>query len=344
MVSQLGLGHLTRQIALRNQLQESMGNLEFIFVCSQSQQYWLKNAIIADPNSKIETIPLTPTMTMEQWDKIDKASTIDSYRRSWEFETQLRDDMEWGRILHNQDIVINDIECIHNPIIEKMGIPALNISNFSWSELLFDLGEPELASAYKEMENIVDKNLLLEFHSNQTTFSHPEFVGLLSRKIDHSKVDLMRSTIDGPVVTITYSRDNWKLNLDEIISPLIEDGCRVFLPERFNTTRTGVETIPNGETEFQNYIAASDLVIGKLGYGIASEVASTGTKILYWSRQRYFEDIVIAARLEELGLGIPMTRFDGSNLLSLVQDALDLKFKPLQNDTASISERVKEFL
>ncbi len=39
---------------------------------------------------------------------------------------------EWGRILFNVDILVNDIESVHNGIAKRMGIFIVNISNFTW--------------------------------------------------------------------------------------------------------------------------------------------------------------------------------------------------------------------
>jgi len=48
-------------------------------------------------------------------------------------------------------------------------------------------------------------------------------------------------------------------------------------------------------------VAASDVVVGKTGYGTVSEVLCHGSRLLYLRRRGYPEDAVLAAGLEAAG-------------------------------------------
>ena len=162
VVSSFGYGHLTRQIALKDALLELNSDLDILFVISEKQYEIFHSEILTSNQVSYALIPLTPTIVMEDDYSVDIESTKEIFSRFWEWETQIRNDRAWDEILYGSQLVISDIESVHHPIVKKMDIPIINISNFTWSDILMGLGLDELSHNYSSLEKLSNLNLKLK--------------------------------------------------------------------------------------------------------------------------------------------------------------------------------------
>ncbi|MFX0132723.1 MAG: glycosyltransferase [Candidatus Hodarchaeota archaeon] len=94
--------------------------------------------------------------------------------------------------------------------------------------------------------------------------------------------------------------------------------------------------IPEDDQESQDYLAASDLVIGKVGYGMVSECVAYEKPLIYTTRKDFLEDKGLAKGIETFGKGKyyePKTLLNGKfeNLVNLTHE---LNKKPISNKIA----------
>jgi len=349
VLSSHGLGHVTRQIALKDELLTLDPAIEILFVLTENQEEMLHDSIHTNDRVHVEYIPITPQLTMEDWTKVDIESTAESFQRFWEWETQIRDDTEWGRILQNADLIINDIECVHNPIATKMRIPIINISNFTWSDILENLGFTELAQHYRSWESLATYNLKLPFSTECKSFTDFEDVGILCRKFNPERVRQIASQSKLPKVLLSYSHADFDFDIVGLIKELDNRKIKLvvherLLPESFDPDEFNAIVISEGIEDIHNYVAAVDLVISKLGYGIISESITSGTPILYWVREGYYEDEIMSTAITgERGREIEHT-ISTFDLADLIEKWAHHSFATVQNDSLLIAKKVLSIL
>ncbi|MCH8907575.1 MAG: hypothetical protein IH840_10835 [Candidatus Heimdallarchaeota archaeon] len=295
-----------------------------------------------------ETLPHTPTFVRESWNKIDVESTVYSFQRSLDMDTQVRDDVEWGRILGGVDLVINDIESIHNVITTKMKIFTVNISNFTWSDILLAINHPDLANSYAKLERLADLHIKLPFSTSCMGFRGNVYsVGLLANEIDWRWVhDQKKGLDDQKRIYINIVSMGNSFNLTPLCELLIQYNYKPILPRNKSVMglvghlASKILFFDPGD-QVQNYVAIAHLVIGKTGYGTVSECYSAGTPFLHWIRDGFKEDLVISEQIEKDGAGVKLSsEFDEEEIISHVKRYISRQLKPVKNDNLAIMKLI----
>lgn len=94
------------------------------------------------------------------------------------------------------------------------------------------------------------------------------------------------------------------------------------LPIKCNDTKRIIELNPS-TTYIPDIINASDVVLGKCGYGICSEVVSSKTPLLYISRTGFAEEAGLIRMVDQLGVEMPKDDYTSGNWLPWVMQAYD---------------------
>jgi len=307
VVSSFGYGHITRQIALKDALLELKSDLEILFVISEKQYEIFHSEILTSDQVSYALMPITPTIVMEDNYSVDIESTKEIFSRFWEWETQIRNDRAWDEILYGSQLVISDIESVHHPIVKKMDIPIINISNFTWSDILMGLGLDELSHNYSSLEKLSNLNLKLPMSTNCQSFSNPQLMGLLVRNFDYNLITDIISTYQHFVVIIGHL-EFIPIKIDSLFSSLINLGYKILIVDNldYKNSDPNIIRISSKTPKFHNIIAASKFVISKLGYGVVSEVAVSNSNLIYWKRSNFIEDIYIEEFVKTHNLGIEL--------------------------------------
>ncbi|MFV2015697.1 MAG: hypothetical protein ACC656_09735, partial [Candidatus Heimdallarchaeota archaeon] len=275
-ISKFGFGHLTRQFALCEEINKIQKGITFQFVISDHQEK-VFNHQFTKLNAKTFTNFISPTFVLSNPDEVDRESTIYSYQMAIDFDTQIRDDTSWGQVLEDTDILVNDIEFFHNPIAKKMEIPIINISNFTWSDLLEPVAKPLLTGKIRQFEQMSDLNIKLPFASACESFDNNfEDYGLLTRSINYEKSNLIKKQFKRDVPIIFISSISTGFGPNEPLFEQLVENYNLILTSNVNNQDIQVSNdnllaLPIDIYDMQNYIDAADLVIGKTGYGIVSE-------------------------------------------------------------------------
>lgn len=305
VISGYRFGHLTRQKAVIDELLNLKQDINVRLVVSP-KHYDLISQQDIDDRITLYNSPITPTIVMEDDTRIDKETSEYSYKMSLDYHAQIRDDLEWGRILNGADLVINDIDSIHNEIVNKMQIPMINISNFTWSDILRGLGSIELAEAYAKQVERADYHYQLPLSTKCEGFIHPIKVGYISRKVDNKFIENMKNTyqnknfifISNPCKTILQNFDDFIGKLQDInLVPIFkEDFIHLIKQPKL------LITYKEKSEDTHNLVALSDIAIIKAGYSTVAEAMVGGTFMLFWTRQTV-EDKAIAKEIIKEGFG-----------------------------------------
>ncbi|OLS26861.1 MAG: hypothetical protein HeimC2_13940 [Candidatus Heimdallarchaeota archaeon LC_2] len=232
-ISKLGFGHLTRQFALCEAIRSLDDSINFQFIISDNQYSFFKN-YFAENIILTDTSFFSPCITLSKADTVDIDSSIYSFQMAIDFDTQIRNDSEWGRVLENTDLLINDIEFFHNSIARKMNIPTVNISNFTWSDLLKPYANSRLTRDIMNYERMVDFNIKLPLATACESYDDDfEELGLLARKVDTNKLNKLKRSINTTTarILITSININSSYQINELISILTLDYL-VMVPEK----------------------------------------------------------------------------------------------------------------
>ncbi|MCE7734017.1 MAG: hypothetical protein GPJ54_04005 [Candidatus Heimdallarchaeota archaeon] len=349
VVSSFGLGHLMRQMALIQEVIRQREDIRIKLVCSEFQ---IKIAQTFDGISeRVEffEMPFVPFMTMDDPYHVDVSSTIDSYQKSWDFETQMRDDTEWGRILFRADLIVNDIDSLHNPIAKKMGIPMVNISNFTWSDILKGMGADELANNYTSWERLADVHLRLPFASECMGFDNYEDTGILSREVDNKFVSSMKTFYpDKKFIFLNRIGEVLEENMDELVDQLKGRNYVPILPNSYiSMLKQPSKIVGYKETTNNTHdmIAASVIMIGKTGYSSVAECFVGATYFIHWAREGSIEDDDLSEHITKNDFGEKISHKISVEEIMVIIENLDktLEKTPLEawvNSTPQIAERV----
>ncbi|MCY3412422.1 MAG: hypothetical protein INQ03_12365 [Candidatus Heimdallarchaeota archaeon] len=343
-----GLGHLTRSIALINALIEVDPTISISLVVNYSHLELLKQQKIPE-QVILEQQPILPILVMEDEYTIDVEASIGSYQFSLNYDTQVRDDMTWGRILQGSDLVINDIESTHNILAKKMDIPILNISNFTWADILEGMGAELQAEEYTKQIALATEHIKLPFATPCRGFDNAKELGLISREINHSFVKNIRDHYpDKKIIYLQNLTTRLIENFEDLIVGVQERNLVPIFPQHLVTklqNPSKLITFSKKSEDTHNLIATSDLAFAKVGYSTVAECFAGGTYLLHWIRSHYSEDEHISNDIEEKGFGKRIDIEIGvQSFLQLIDETLlfleDHEIQAVPIKTKSIAEYI----
>lgn len=194
-------------------------------------------------------------------------------------------------------LVVSDIVPEAFPAASKAGIPSVGISNFTWYTAYQDMLPAELlaplAKAYLDM----DRFIALPGAREPAWAAEPSIhAGFFSRQAGAAEAAELRKRLDPSgerkLVCLFPGRDTGKVDLLQSL-PLLND--RRWLPIVSSTMELPeglgpVVRIPAEATESQLYVAASDLVLTKPGWGTVAEAVAFGKPLVLLERPLFRED------------------------------------------------------
>ena len=91
---------------------------------------------------------------------------------------------------------------------------------------------------------------------------------------------------------IVYFALGMNINVDDLneMAMWADDSCQYIVSSNMSVERSNVFVIPSHYTESQNYLAISDLVISKPGWGTVSEAVCLNKPLLLVDRNSFTED------------------------------------------------------
>ncbi|KAL2915062.1 hypothetical protein HK105_205385 [Polyrhizophydium stewartii] len=221
------------------------------------------------------------------------------------------------------------------------GVPSVLVSNFSFDTILdaLDGPDPEVVAAFRNLYAHV--SLLLKLPGNvgmdrwERSGSTPvEPMPLVARTCRRSRDDVRRELhlpLDAKCLLITFG--GFQMATDKVgidAATALPDGWLGIVvsaqdlectpPDRFRI-------VPPNSLFMPDVINASDVVLGKLGYGTCSEAVAHGVPMLYVVRPHFIEESGLLDRLmRPHGVCLELARadFDAGRWASSVLAVRDL--------------------
>lgn len=346
-VTDHGFGHASRAIALVRQLENynldiSVKNLNaFDFL-----RISLGRSASVHPDQTDVGVSINPHNFSLDYE-LTKANFGSWYSKA-HCEKWITNEKEF--LMRNKiDLVLSDISALPFAAAHACGIPSLGISNFSWCDILSNIYEdpyhPVVDKIY-EMYEYSSGCIELSFGVGLQGFRHKVPGGLLVRYPTVPKQETRRifgANDDEYLIFLTAgmsAKFNHKINFTN-------SDCKVITTSYGNDINRHFIHVPQKYVETQNIVNASDLVIGKAGYGILSECVAQACPILMIPRFGISEDIVYCNYIATNNSGKIITKADLSEMAIPSYGELKKirqRFQIQQPDNYRIAETVMQFI
>ncbi|MEM7260785.1 MAG: hypothetical protein AAF488_02275 [Planctomycetota bacterium] len=276
-VTSHGLGHLTRSLAVLRALQELRPDAR-LHVSTTANPEWIRGQL--DHPVEIRDCDYEPGALQRNCFEVDVPATRLAYRKFRdEHAARLERELAFLRA-HDFAGVVTDISGLAVHAAAEAGLPAIGVSNFTWDWII----EPWCENAAPEEAELPEllradyargtTQLRLPFGPDRSSFPTSEPAPLVARTATRTRAEVRRvlGFGDEPLAVVCpggWSADEW---------PAI-----VARPGRFRLITVGdlpVTANPEplalshelpGGLRFPDLVAGADVVLGKPGYGLASE-------------------------------------------------------------------------
>ena len=324
-ISDYGYGHASRCIALIRALQEQLGVTVSIRTKTSAAfvSKSLSHCVISSEQNDVGTVMYKDTFTV---DAVETECQLKQWISSW--DNFVAEECIFCRD-HGVDLIVSDITPQAFLVSERLGIPGIGFSNFTW-ELIFR----NLYGRSSEVKQIADAYcsadlaLVLPFHESMHLFRKRVSVPLVCRKRTRLR-DAMRNRFGvGNDEKLVYLGSGFSVQtMPDCVETLIDSGVKVLVSENSLTQMNNIIRIPNADTESQDYLGMCDLVITKPGYSTVSEAVSACVPLLIYTRNGFAEDPYITAPIAEEGFGrvLSYDEFSSGEWVEKLSTFFDLK-------------------
>lgn len=244
-------------------------------------------------------------------DKVSLEENLIKFVSSW--DDIVNSEYEYLKSLDIKCIV-NDISPVGCILGEKLNVDNFFISNFSWVEQYEHLNvDNHIVNSFKEAYSFINKFIKYDLCLPINTLRDKEVYdgGFVCRNIANDKVNDIRSEY-GKSIFITCGKS---ANLNHI-------NIKNFKGTIFTTQ--GIEIVcskdckvvelPIDILDTQNYIASSDIVITKAGWGTIAEAIIGHTSLVLIERPSAKEDSFNISEIKQNKLGISIKEYDLENI------------------------------
>lgn len=348
-ISDYGYGHASRSIAIiREMFRIYKGNLKVI-ICNSNALNFLKDSLSGlniqyrEVNTDVGYI-LKPDSI-----DIDKTKLKESYLEFIEdWNIKLLKEIDF---LSTQevDLVISDISPLPFIPSKDLGIPSVGVSNFTWYTAYRNLIDEKYLTTFKKSYKSMDALYALEGHKEPNWTTQNKSFGFIARTVDYYAVKMIKDRINPTgEKTIVFLGLGMNINVDIKNLKIFEHPQYTFIVSA-NTSivHPNVYRIPDNYIESQNYIAVSDVIISKAGWGTVSEALINDVQLVILNREYMNEDkntidylksinkvqLIDWKDLEELDMGF-----------NLLRDYNALSSKEVYNEVALISSELLKLL
>jgi hypothetical protein len=336
-LSDYGFGHAARAIGVIRALIEVQHDLRIIVKTSGPVDL-VRRSLDHSRISVIDSRNECDVIHIEGASDVDRAATRTAFL-SWIgiWDEYVSREVAFCRD-HNVDLILSDITPQAFVVAETLGIPGVAISNFTWEKIYQNLfRDREEVGRLRDAYDMASYACILPFEIGMERLSRSERVGLVSRRITVSRMDMRRrlgfSDDDfliflgrSPTLSDTYlpgidrhglchdlasTTGSYEKIMDHLsgsfrrgdttVSIRREQTIRYIVPS--GVTFPGATSIPSSETESQNWIGMCDCVVTKCGYSTISEAVQARIPLYVWKREGFIEDEAIASKIEHLGIG-----------------------------------------
>ncbi len=348
-ISSHGFGHMTRCLAIINRILNKT-RYNIYIVCGKRQndfaRVYLNNftgrVIYKDMTTDIGLINKINTLEI---DKIELEKSLINFIRSWN-EIAISESEIISRL--NVRCIISDISPIGLIVGKKLNIHTSFLSNFSWIEPYEYLNINEyivnkFKKVFYEVDNLVTYDLSIGMDYIQSKDIHN--VGMICREVDKYKVmEINKKYGKSIFITAGKSTNLRSINIKNFSGTIfVTEGLNINSWEKATVVKLPIDIL-----DTQNYIAASDIVIAKAGWGTIAEALIGHTRLVLIERPTSYEDILNILKLKKQNLAISITEEDLNNLdIEVINNISDKyidyeKLRKYRNDLVNVEKIILE--
>ena len=314
-ISSHGFGHMTRCLSLiENILKKTEYN---IYIACGKKQNDFARIYLSKYKSRIiyknlvTDIGLINKGNSLEVDKEKLENKLVEFVSSW--DDVVNKEVEALKDLNIKNIV-SDISPIGCLIGNKLNIPVTFISNFTWIEQYEHLGIDEaiinkFRTAYSYISKFIQYDLCLAkgYISTNEVYNG----GFVCREIDKCKVDEIKDKYGKSIfITCGKSASLNTINIKNLSGSIFTtSGIDISTDKECNIIQLSVDIL-----DTQNYIAASDIVIAKAGWGSIAEAIIGHTSLVLIERPSAKEDTFNIEAIKKNNLGISIKEEDLANI------------------------------
>lgn len=311
-VSSHGFGHMTRSLAV---IEEIMKKTTYsVYLVSGAYQNTFARSYLSEVADRVKYKDMQTDIGLVTYENSLTVDAAETEQQLVSFVSGWKDivDEEVKRLSPlSIQCILTDITPIGAKVGQKLNVRTIALSNFTWIEQYeFFHIQQEIVEAFKEayahLDLFGEYALALPMESID---SPKKAVGFLSRKLDWKKVSDLKQRYGhslfiscGKAVTI----DN--IHIDNYPGTIFTTS---------GITVTGSDQIVELLTDTRdthNYLAASDLVIAKAGWGTISEAITANKKLVLIERESVLEDTHNIQQLKEKHLAISIKESELASL------------------------------
>jgi uncharacterized protein (TIGR00661 family) len=329
-----GRGHATRSIAIIKELQKC--NIDVIIRNSNLENF-LKNSL---QNTKILSgkTDIGPKIKPDGFSIDIKKSKKDIH--FWIKDLKNTAEMENENISKiKPDLIISDISVMPFLTAKNNKINSIAISNFSWFDVLKFLDSLDL-EILKNTYNFSDLAIQLPFGTSMSHFKNKIKVGVVARKPTRSIKNIrnkLKLKDHESLVSFATGESKVKINCD------FKKDVKILCMDS-KITGPNIIKLPKSIPS-QDAISASNLVIGKCGYGLISECSTNGIPFYYLGDNNHLEQNAMMKEISKSKIGkrISLAELENINFNNEIIKNLP-KVTNLPFDNQNVSNKINEFL
>ena len=309
-VSSHGFGHMTRCLAIIEELLETTDYL--IYLASGTYQNSFARTYLARFGDRVvykdirTEVGLVNKENTLQVDIPRLEQELTDFMAGW--DTAVAEEIAYLQHLPVA-CVVSDISVIGIQVGEQLGVRNIGIANFTWCEQYEFLGLSETIIArfrevYAKLDLFIEYDLMLPAPKLDVPRKQ---IGFLSRKFNPDRIAAIKAQY-GPSIFITCGKS---ANLENIQIDNY-DGT-IFATSGINITATGNATVvqlPIETFDTHNYLAASNIVIAKAGWGTISEALLSKRNLVLIDREGVLEDTENIEELKRRGIAVSVKETD----------------------------------
>ena len=314
-ISSHGFGHMTRSLGVMENILNT-SNYNLYIVCNRKQNDFAriylskyKDRIIY--KDLVTDIGLVNKENSVEVDKLLLQKELLEFTSSW--ETFVNDEYDFLKNL-NIKCIVSDISPIGTLVGNKLQLPVVLITNFTWVEQYEYIGIDEsIIDKYRQAYSYVTKFIKYDLCLPLSSINCEEVyeVGFTCREIDLYKVKKIKQQYGKSImVTCGKSANLNTINIKNFKGTIFTtSGIDITCDEDCNVVNLPIDIL-----DTQNYIAASDMVITKAGWGTIGEVVLGHTNLVLIERPSAKEDSFNIEKIKENKLGISIAEKDLSTI------------------------------
>ncbi|WP_188533125.1 glycosyltransferase [Paenibacillus abyssi] len=305
-ISDYGYGHAARSIAVIRSLLQFSGNRLRIIICCSKALSFIKESLKEYDQEIIEYRNVSTDLgyILKQGSiqpDIDRL-TVEYLKYIEGFPQLVERECKFLR-QENISLVISDISPIPFAAANAVNIKSVGISNFTWYTAYTQMLEEHLLTPIKEAYSQMDYFVSLPGADEPYwgRYGHLR-AGFFCREPLEKDLEQLsyQLNLNGSKIVVFFAL-GMSIGVDDLKGMQMweDDSCLFIVSSNMDIDHKNVIRIPEHYTESQHYVALSDIVISKPGWGTVSEAVSLGKPLLLLKRDSFVEDDNTVAALND---------------------------------------------